>query len=69
MTIRIVPDGPDIELTESEYARLRGEYAKAFSHFAGIPPTFEEWVRSRKQKLLNETRVFNETTASAIDGH
>lgn len=47
MTIRIIPDGEDITLTESEHRRYMAEYEKAFSMFAGIRPSFEEYVRRR----------------------
>lgn len=55
MTIKIISDSPDITLTESEYARLKQEYSKAFSMYYGPLPTFEEWVRGKQTKLLNET--------------
>jgi len=45
MTIKIIPDGPTLELTASEFNRLQHEYSKAFMFYAGTVPTFEEWVR------------------------
>ena len=53
MSIKIIPDGPEITLTESEYARLQAEYNQAFMFYAGIPPTFEEWVRQHKTVTEN----------------
>lgn len=44
----IVVDEPDVYVTRSELERLRQEYALAFTHYTGIPPSFEEWVRQRK---------------------
>ena len=57
MAIKIVEDGPDITLTQSQHNRFRQEYAKAFQMYSGPVPTFEEYVRSRlneqKTHLLN----------------
>lgn len=50
MAIKIVLDGPEITLTESEYWRYHAEYSRAFQHFAGVPPRFEEYVRRRIQE-------------------
>lgn len=44
MAVKIIKE-PDVYLTQSEYNRLMAEYHKAFSMYAGTPPTFEEWVR------------------------
>lgn len=57
MAIKIIPDGPDISLTENEAAKLLAEYRQAFMFYAGTPPTFESWVRTRKAGLLNETEI------------
>jgi len=56
MAIKII-DQPDIHMTASEHQRLLAEYQRAFSFYAGTPPAFEDWVRSRSLKegtLLNE---------------
>lgn len=57
MTIRIIADGPDITLTESEYARLQLEYEKAFMYYSGVPPTFEEWVRGQKKFVVENAKA------------
>jgi hypothetical protein len=60
MAIKIVDEQPDIQLTSDEHMRLLSEYRKAFMSYAGTPPTFESWVRSRvvtESKLLNEFSV------------
>ena len=49
MSIRIIEDGPEITLTESEAAHLRREWQQANS-FTTRPSTFEEFVRSRKTR-------------------
>jgi uncharacterized protein YciU (UPF0263 family) len=46
MSIKIIKDGADIVLTQSEYLRLMREYERCIS-FMVDPPTFEEWVRGR----------------------
>lgn len=53
MTIRIIEDGPDIILTRGEAERLRKEWQKVCQYNVE-PPTFEEFVRSRK---ASETKV------------
>jgi hypothetical protein len=60
MAIRIVDENPgsDVYLTANEHARLLGEYEKAFMFYAGVPPTFESWVRERQGGvLLNEAQL------------
>ena len=48
MAVKIIEDeGPDIYLTGAEYARLMDEYQQAFMFYAGTPPTFEQWVKSK----------------------
>ena len=47
MTIKIIKE-PDLYLTEAEMNYYRQEYQRAFTHYAGNLPTFEEFVRSRK---------------------
>ena len=40
----------DIEISQSEYNRLREEYARAFMMYCGAPPDFEEWAINRLQR-------------------
>lgn len=49
MTIKIIPDGDTITLTESEHARLMRKYQKHCMYHVD-PPTFEEFVRGQRQK-------------------
>lgn len=57
MTIKIIPDGGEITLTESEYARLQQEYNQAFMFFAGTVPTFEEWVRQKRASVAENVLI------------
>jgi len=54
MTIHIIPE-PDVTLTQSEYDRYQAEYHKAFSFYAGTPPTFASWVAGRVGRELRQT--------------
>lgn len=38
---------PDIYLTESQRRRYADEYRKAYTHYVGTPPSFEEFVRRK----------------------
>ena len=49
MSIKIIEDGPEIVLTQSEYARLAREYKRAVMMMVD-PPTFEEWVRRHRKE-------------------
>lgn len=44
--IKII-DEPDVVLTRSEHSQLREEYTKVMSYYAGVPISFEEWVKAR----------------------
>jgi hypothetical protein len=61
MAIKIVDEQPgsgDVFLTANEHARLQAEYQKAFMFYAGVPPTFESWVRGKQGgSLLNENQL------------
>jgi len=62
MTIKIAQE-PDIVLTTEEYEKYAEEYRIAFMNYAGTPPSFETWVRSKKtmnegRQLLTETEWF-----------
>lgn len=48
MSIKIIEE-PTIHLTRSECDRLLQEYRQAFLFYSGVPPSFEEWVRGRKE--------------------
>lgn len=62
MSVKIIPD-PDVFLTESEYARLLDEYNRAFSFYAGTPPTFASWVAQRRGGISSASP---ETSYAAI---
>jgi hypothetical protein len=44
MGIKIIEE-PDIFLTKGELARYERAYERAYSHYAGTPPTLEEYIR------------------------
>ena len=48
MAIRIIDDQPDVVLTRAEHDRLQQEYQQNMM-FMVNPPSFEEWVRSRRE--------------------
>lgn len=48
MAIKTIKE-PDIYLTEGEHRRLLDEYHKSHMFYSGPMPTFEEWVRSRRE--------------------
>lgn len=50
MAIKIKPSGPDVVVTEGELARHTAEYQKAYMHYAGTPPTLEEYIRRRQRE-------------------
>lgn len=49
MSIRVVKQ-PDISVTESELRRYQDEYRRAYSMYAGTPPTLEEYIRIRQRE-------------------
>lgn len=51
--IKVVDEG-DVHVTQAELTRLRHDYGKAFTHYCGPVPTFEEYVRSRKKEKPHE---------------
>lgn len=55
MAIKIVEDGPELTLTRSEHSRLLDEYQRQYMFYAGIVPTFEEWVRAKKGSVNEVT--------------
>lgn len=48
MTIKVIDEKPDVHVTASQLRRYKDEYAKAYSHYAGTPPTLEEFIRRRQ---------------------
>ena len=56
MTIKVIRE-PDLYITSEELTRLRYEYSKAFTHYAGPVPTFEDWVRRQQQRDTREPRT------------
>lgn len=57
MTIVITDAKDPIELTQSEHDRLLFEYNQAFRMYFGQPPSFESWLRNRKnaEKPLHDS--------------
>lgn len=51
MAIKIIRE-PDVYVTEGEMQRLRQEYDRQYMFYSGVPPTFEEFVRERKQRSI-----------------
>lgn len=47
MSIRIIKKR-DVHVTESEFVRYGDEYRKAYMHYAGTPPSLEDFIRSRQ---------------------
>lgn len=47
MSIKIIDQG-DVHVTETELRRYRDEYRRAYSFYAGTPPTLEDFIRSRQ---------------------
>lgn len=52
MTIRLVTE-PDIHLTQSEFERYRREWER-MAMFMVDPPSFEEFVRTRKERTVGK---------------
>lgn len=44
----VIDRKPDIHVSEEEFNRYSQEYQKAFTHYAGVIPTLEEFIRRRK---------------------
>lgn len=54
MSIKIIDDGPEIVLTQSEHERLLSEYQKAMQYYAGPYISFETWVRTKLQREVSK---------------
>jgi hypothetical protein len=50
MSIKIVDEKPDVYLTQAERDRLMHLYSKAYTHYAGPPVSFEEFVRQTLER-------------------
>jgi hypothetical protein len=53
MAIKIIKE-QDVYLTNGEFHRLKHEYDLTFSFYSGPVPTFEDWVREKKQADQNK---------------
>ena len=55
----IVKDEPDVHVTASELARYRDQYQRAFSMYAGTPPTFAEYIRREQERAKKPNRGYS----------
>lgn len=56
MAIKITDEGPDIALTQDEYNQLMAEYQQSYMFYSGTPPTFEHWVRMKRERRNGWTK-------------
>lgn len=66
MTIKIIEDGPDIVLTQSEAEHLRRQWTKCCQYHVD-PPTFEEFVRGRKNTAGSRQSIFGRGLRASPD--
>ncbi len=50
MTIEIIKQ-PPVRVTESDLLRYSDEYQRAYMHYAGTPPTLEEYIRRQRGEV------------------
>lgn len=46
----IVAKEPDVYVTANEHSVYAFEYKRAFTHYAGPVPSFEEYIRQRQRE-------------------